>query len=158
MDVQVKLLNDGYKTNVWRKSTNTDLLLNFNAMCLKIWKSGLIIYFLHRAKCICSNCELYLKEMQKLRIIFNKSGYSIGLSIAHLKNLKNNLQQKITVENQKKISFLLSACRILKILHANFQKKLDGLVKRKFNVDINVCYTTFKTGLYFQPKCSTPLT
>ena len=27
LDVQVKLLNDGYETNVWRKSTNTCLLL-----------------------------------------------------------------------------------------------------------------------------------
>ena len=36
-------------------------------------------------------------------------------------------------------------------------KKLSVLVKRKFNVDINVYYTTFKTGSYFRLKCSTPL-
>ena len=38
-----------------------------------------------------------------------------------------------------------------------FAKKLNGLVKRKFNVDINVYYTTFKTGFCFRLKCSTPL-
>ena len=61
-DVQVKLLNDGYETNVWRQS---GLLLNFNEMCPKIWKSGLIMCFLLRAKCICSNYVLYLREQQK---------------------------------------------------------------------------------------------
>ena len=76
LDVQVKLLHDGYETNVWRKSTNTGLLLNFNAMCPKIWKSGLIVCFLHRAKSICSNYELYLKEVHKLRLSFNNNGYS----------------------------------------------------------------------------------
>ena len=29
-------------------------------------------------------------------------------------------------------------------------------MKNKFNVDINVYYTTLKTGSYFQLKCSTP--
>ena len=38
-----------------------------------------------------------------------------------------------------------------------FAKKLSVLIKRKFDVDINVYYTTFKTGFYFQLKCSTPL-
>ena len=37
-----------------------------------------------------------------------------------------------------------------------FTKRLNALVKTKFNVDINVYYTCFKTGLYFQLKCSTP--
>ena len=36
-----------------------------------------------------------------------------------------------------------------------FAKKLTALVKTKFNVDINVYYTCFKTGSYFQLKCST---
>ena len=124
LDVQVKLLNDGYERNVSRKSTNTGLLLNFNAMSPKIWKSGWIMCFLHRAKCICSNYELYLKEVQKLRLIFNNNGYSNWFIDNTLKKLKSNLQQKITVKTQKKISFLLSACRILKILHANLLKNL----------------------------------
>ena len=125
LDVQVKLHNDGYETNVWCKSTNTGLLLNFNAMCPKIWKSGLIMCFLHRAKSVCSNYELYLKEVQKLRLIFNNNGYSNWFIDNTLKkNLKSNLQQKITVKKRKKISFLLSACCILEILHANLLKNL----------------------------------
>ena len=76
LDVQIKLLNDGYETNVRRKYTNTGLLLDFNITCPKIWKSVLIMCFLHRAKPICSNYKLYLKKLQKLRLIFYNNGYS----------------------------------------------------------------------------------
>ena len=76
LDVPVKLLNNQYETNVWRKSMSTGLLLNFNAMRIKIWKSGSIMCFLHRSKRICSNYELYLEEVQKLLLIFNNNGYS----------------------------------------------------------------------------------
>ena len=75
-EIQKMFPTSNSQKNVWRKSTNTGLLLNFNAMCPKIWKSGLIMCFLHRAKSICSNYELYLKEVQKLRLIFNNNGYS----------------------------------------------------------------------------------
>ena len=34
-------------------------------------------------------------------------------------------------------------------------KRLTDLVETKFNVDIIVYHTCFKTGLYFQLKCST---
>ena len=39
-----------------------------------------------------------------------------------------------------------------------FAKHLTTLVRTKFHVDINVYYTTIKTGSYFQLKCSTPVT
>ena len=37
-----------------------------------------------------------------------------------------------------------------------FAKRLTAPVKTKFDVDINVYYTCFETGSYFQLKCSTP--
>ena len=37
-----------------------------------------------------------------------------------------------------------------------FTKRLTAPVKTKFNVDISVYYICFKTGSYFQLKCSTP--
>ena len=38
-----------------------------------------------------------------------------------------------------------------------FAKRLTALVKTKFNVDVSVYHACFKTGSYFQLKCSTPL-
>ena len=157
LDVQVKLLNDGYETNVWRKSTNTGLLLNFNAMCPKIWKSGLIMCFLHRAKSICSNYELYLKEVQKLRLIFNNNGYSNWFIDNTLKKFEEQSAAKNKSQKTEKDFFFTLGLPYFGNSSRQFAKKLSVLIKRKFDVDINVYYTTFKTGFYFQLKCSTPL-
>ena len=156
LDVQVKLLNDGYETNVWHKSTNTGLLLNFNAMCPKIWKSGLIMCFLHRAKSICSTYELYLKEVQKLRLIFNNNGYSNWFIHNTLKKFEEQSAAKNNSQKTEKDFFTLGL-PYFGNSSRQFAKKLIFLVKRKFDVDTNVYYTTFKTGFYFQLKCSTPL-
>ena len=131
LDVQVKLLNDGYERNVWHKSTNTGLLLNFDAMCPKIWKSELIMCFLHRAKCICSNYELYSKEVQKLRLIFNNNGHSNWFIDNTLRKFeeqppaaKNNSQKP-----EKDFFFTLSL-PYFGNSSRQFAKKLSVLVKK----------------------------
>ena len=131
LDVQVKLLNDGYEKNVWCKSTNTGLLLNFNAICPKIWKSVLIMCFLHRAKSICSNYELYLKEVQKLRLIFNNNGYSnrfIDIDNT-LKKFEEQSAAKITAKKQKKDFFFTLGLPYFGNSSRQFAKKLSVLVQ-----------------------------
>ena len=58
LDVQIKLLDDGYKTCVWSKPIDTGVPLSFNAICPTAWKTGLITCLLHRAKIVCSVFEL----------------------------------------------------------------------------------------------------
>ena len=62
-------------TWVWRKHTNTGLLLNFYAICPTTRKSGLIKCSLHCAKYICSTLKLYKQEDEKLRVIFRRSAH-----------------------------------------------------------------------------------
>ena len=66
LDVEIKINYTGIKTWVYRKPTNTNLFLNFNAMCPTKWKSGLIFCLLNRAKSICSSNFLFDNEV-KLR-------------------------------------------------------------------------------------------
>ena len=40
LDVQIKLLDNGYETCVWCKPTNTGVLLNFIAICPTALKTG----------------------------------------------------------------------------------------------------------------------
>ena len=75
LHVRIQLTDKGYDTCVWRKPTKTGSLLSYKANCPKTWKSGLTMGFLHRAKNICSTCELYLQELNKLRVIFQMNGY-----------------------------------------------------------------------------------
>ena len=96
--VQIQLTDKGYDTCIWRKTTNTGLLPHYKANCPKTWKSGLIMCFLHRAKNICSSCELYLQELNKLRIIFQKNGFPnlfINYTFKKFEELKANTKKKM---------------------------------------------------------------
>ena len=77
--------------------------------------------------------------------------------ITHLKNLRSNLQQKISVKKPEKDFFFALGLPYFGNSSRQFAKKLSVLVKRKFKVDISLYYTTFKTGSYFRLKCSSPL-
>ena len=67
LDVEIKINDTENCTCMWRKPTNTGLLLNFHSLCPT---TGLIKCFLHRAKNICSNYSLYMQEIEKLRTLF----------------------------------------------------------------------------------------
>ena len=43
LDVQINVKEDGSDTWTWRKTSHTDLLVNFDALCPLKWKSGLIL-------------------------------------------------------------------------------------------------------------------
>lgn len=154
LDVNVQLLNNGYETCVWRKATNTGLVLNFNAVCPKTWKSGLILCFLHRAKTICSNWNLYVSEVNKLRAMFRNNGYPdwfINHTIKRFEDHEDNKNKTV----EKDFLFTIGLPYFGNASH-QFKKRLSALVKLKFGVDINVYFTSLKTGSYFQLKCRTP--
>ena len=92
------LLTDiGYDTCIWRKPTNTRLLLIYKANCPKPLESDLIKCFLHRTKNICDTCELYLQELNQLRVIIQKNGYPslfITDTIKKFEELKANAIEK----------------------------------------------------------------
>ena len=75
LDVQIELNESSYNIWVWRKPTNTGLLLNFNAICPQTWKSSLIMCLLLRAKkksaqTIC--CISKKKKKKKLLVVSKK--------------------------------------------------------------------------------------
>ena len=74
-DVEIKMNDTEYDSCMWRKPTNTGLLLNFHSICPTTWKSGLIKCLLHHAKYICSNYSLYKQKIEKLRMLFQKNAY-----------------------------------------------------------------------------------
>ena len=62
-----------------RKKTNTNVLLNFNAITPIKWKSSIILCLLNRAWIICSDASLFKTELEKLRSIFASNGYPHNL-------------------------------------------------------------------------------
>ena len=91
-----------YTTKVFRKITNTNVFLNYYAICLLIWKIGLINCYLNRAFNVCSNWSLFHQEISILKNIYHQNGYPnrILYSWAN-KFLNNKFNPKAKDQNSK---------------------------------------------------------
>ena len=67
------------ETRVYRKPTNTSLRLLFQSHVDKRYKTGLLKTMLHRACALSSTTEAFNDECAKLRSIFSRLDYPIGL-------------------------------------------------------------------------------
>ena len=137
LDVEIKMNDTEYDTCVWRKPTNTGLLLNFHSICPTTWKSGLMKCFLHRAKYICSNYFLYKQESEKLRMLFQKNAYPnwfINKIITKFENSNfnntNNCNFSNTQEIEKEFAFTFGIPYIGKPSHM-FSKNTQNFKKKK---------------------------
>ena len=90
LDVEIKVTDNKFDTWVWRKSTNTGLLLNFAALCPKNWKEGLVTCLLYIAKNICSTKDLFRNVVRNLRQLFSKNGYPTSFFNRILENFLNH--------------------------------------------------------------------
>ena len=70
LDVEIKINDTGIETWVYKKSTNTNLFVNFNAMCPTKWKSGLIFCLLNRTKRIGLFNFSFDKKVKLLKVYF----------------------------------------------------------------------------------------
>ena len=75
LDTLIQLSNDGFTSTVFRKATNTDVILNYSSVAPMKWKTGLIKCMVHRAHNVCSNQVLLRREIDHLRQMFFKNGY-----------------------------------------------------------------------------------
>ena len=82
------------ETRVYRKPTNTGLLLHFQSHVDKRYKTGLLKTLLHRAHALSSTTEAFHEECTKLRSIFSRFDYPIGLINSTIDTLIQNIATK----------------------------------------------------------------
>ena len=75
LDIKVSVNTNKLQTTVFRKKTNTDVVINYDAVAPMNWKSGVIKCLLHRAKMVCSDEQQLRKEIKTLKDIFHRNGY-----------------------------------------------------------------------------------
>ena len=75
LDVEIGIRGNQFETKVFKKPTNTGVLLNYEAMAPKQWKRAIIKCFLVRAKRISSSPELFNKELHNIKRIFKENAY-----------------------------------------------------------------------------------
>ena len=79
--IGIEIIKNGteLETRVFRKPTNTGLLLHFQSHVDKRYKIGLLKTMLHRAYALSSTTEAFNEECAKFHSIFSRLDYPIGL-------------------------------------------------------------------------------
>ena len=81
LDVNVSIDSRSFITTVYRKETHTGVFLNFHAVAPTLWKRGVIMCLLYRAKMICSSVSLFNVEISALKNMFFRNSYSYNIFI-----------------------------------------------------------------------------
>ena len=161
LDVCVKIDEDHLETNVFRKETHSGVFLNYQAIAPTAWKRGLIFCLLHRARMICSSMCLFFEEVDKLRHMFTRNGYSHRFFDSVYDNfLKpkplDDVSESPESEESEHIPFCLFKVPFYGRSSCGFAKEFKTLVENHFKVDLRIVYTTRKVGSYFRLKSRSP--
>ena len=149
-------MGGSFKSYVYRKASNTGLLLNFNALCPFKWKIGLVHCMLNRAYTICNDWSLISKEIDILRSVFMKNGYPravLDKCVNRFLNSKFTPQESSTKDECVTILISLPYIGRPSVLLA---RKLQMLFKKHYHVTLQVAFNTTKIRNFFSLKCSTP--
>ena len=159
LDVNVCLNEYGVDLDVFRKKTDTNVLLNFSAVAPTKWKEGLVFCMLHRAWKVCNSTAIFSKEVCRLEKIFSDNGYPAAffkkICEKFHKRLLDQPSDSDKDDNDDHI-FLL----VLPFIHnisKTFEKKLRSILLKKFDVKIKVVYKSCKLSSFFSLKDKTPL-
>ena len=100
--IGIEIVKNGTKleTQVYRKPTNTGLLLHFQSHTDKRYKDSLLKTMIHRAYALSSTTEAFNTECTKLRFIFSHLDYPMSLIDSAINNfLFRNSSANKTVRN-----------------------------------------------------------
>ena len=162
LDVDVAISNDNVNLCIYRKKTNTNVLLNFGAITPFKWKESLIFGALHRALKICSSTSLFNQEVNKLCHIFHKNGYPVNFFNRVYDKFMKRINNSVDVSNESDdvndertflliLPFIDNASKV-------FEKKLKNILLKKLGVKIRTVYKSCKLSSFFSLKDKTPLT
>ena len=167
LDISISINNGNFQTEVFRKKTNTNVLLNYNSTAPLKWKKGLIRCLLVRAHRICSNMTLFTSELSNIRRILQRNSYPCAfinniiddfVSTHDIKeeNYRKN-QQTITQPKtmHSDLTEVFFTIPWLGISSAKFQRRIQQQM-REYDIAIKAAYTTTKVGAVFslKSKCS----
>ena len=142
----------GYSSTVYRKPTNTNVILNMSAFCPFRWKLGLITCFLNRAYVVCSTWSVFHIEVSKLKDIFGQNGYSGDIFekcvSRFLLRKRSGDDKRDDMDDEK--HWVIS---IPYVGHAsdNFKKRLSSFGK-DLGITTKVVFNSFRVGSYFSLK------
>ena len=180
LDILIELKGDEFRSTVYRKRTNTNVLLHYRSNVPNNWKTGLMKCLLHRAKKICSDDAGLRDEIKKLRTTFLNNGYpgylfdrvsedflrttSTETDSDNESSDKNNDDNTNKDDNDnntnddKEENNRTSTLRLPYVGKTSkvFANRMRKFVKKHTTKDVRVVYTATTVGSYIGLKDATP--
>ena len=164
LDVSISIKDTGYDTKVYRKPTNTGVLMHFESMAPLKWKKTLVKCLLNRALRLSSTFDNLISEIETITSCLERNGYpdqfvkNICKDFIESNNItadsfKSGNQQearrRVKDEREAYLSIPYVGRPSLK-LQDRIQKEME-----EHDVSILAAYTTKKVGSYFnlKPPC-----
>ncbi|XP_068705148.1 uncharacterized protein [Montipora foliosa] len=148
--IGIQIIKNGteLETRVYRKPTNTGLLLHFQSHVDKRYKTGLLKTMLHRAHAPSSTTEAFNEECAKLRSIFSRLDYPIGL-------VNSTINMFILSKPEKKIDDVNTIRIVLPFkdqIAANAVRRQLRHLSRKICVTLQPIFVSKKLEQDLKPK------
>ena len=139
------------ETRVYRKPTNTGLLLHYQSHADVRYKESFIKTMLHRAKSLSSTDEYFQQECSKSRSILTRLGYPLSLINSIIKNFDHGSpargQDSTTTDKIVRINIHFKDQKSASVV----RKQLKELT-HKINVTIQPIFTSRKLEQDLKPK------
>ena len=170
LDIAISVNGNKFDTKVYRKPTNTGVVMNFNSNAPMKWKKSLVKYMLLRAYRLSSSFNFFQSEVAKIRDIFRLNSYPSHLIEDILRDFTSHhnidegrfnddnvdksrqdetpdstSEAKIEDPGPKKIYFKIP---FFGRPSRTFQKRVQEQL-RVYNLDVRAAFTTTKVASYF---------
>ena len=172
LDVLVSRSTLSFVTDVYRKSTFSGVLTNFNSFIPTTYKHGLVFTLLFRGFRICSDYNKFHKELEYLKTIFQRNNYPMNVINFCVRVFLNKMHRpKVEVHTvpKREVFFVLpflgkASLKIRSMLYDLFREKFPACKLRtifKITLRINsllkykdVLPKCLLSGLVYKFKCS----
>ena len=158
LDVNVKIESESFVTTVYRKATHTGVLLNFLSVTPTLWKKGMLLCLLNRAKMICSSAAYLTAEVANLKEMFIANAYPAKFIDHVIDRFFRNTDdaENSVLEDVEQLPFILLYVPYFGKCSLKFSRKLTKIISDHFDVKERVVYSTFKVSSYFPLKSRSP--
>ena len=167
LDVEIAITGSKeFATKVYRKPTNTNVIMNYQAVAPNKWKTSLINCFLNRAVKLSSSKELLDKEVNNIKELFKLNGYpaefidrNVNRFLMKLESDKSNDDISDTTTTESDPSHDVQRAYLVLPYVGKCSTKLHQRIKREmrpYGVYIMPAYRTTKVSSYFSLKTKIP--
>ena len=165
LDVSVRVADAGrFETSVYRKPTNTNVVLNYEAVAPTKWKRAIIKCFLTRARRVTSSKYLFEKEVRYIKTMLKTNGYPTTFVENTIDDYMNSASNdgkytEVTKDSIPDDADALKPVYFVVPYVGKASEKLQrrvGQEMREHGIHLRAANKTTKVGSYFSLKTNIP--